>query len=210
MHSCYNLTPATLSSDTCRSEVSAHTHLLRQTHAHLRPQVLQTHLMINYKLSKCIYMLSPCLEFYVRSSALLSTASKMNRRIVSSKQDAQQHCEQQTRCTAALQKPTASLAGAPWPACCSLMTALVFSCLPRWWLSWFLGSSCLPANHRVAVAGSSSSLACCTKRMQLCWFNQVCAGFGTRAGQTPDDSASTAEGVACQQSRPQHRKPPGI
>ena len=127
-----------------------------------------------------------------------------------SKQDEQPHCEQQTRCTAALQKPTASLAGAPWPACCSLMTALVFSCLPRWWLSWFLGSSCLPANHRVAVAGSSSSLACCTQRMQLCWFNQVCAGFGTRAGQTPDDSASTAEGVACQQSRSQRRKPPGI
>ena len=123
------------------------------------------------------------------------TAGKMHSSVVNSKQDAQLHGEQQARCTAALRWPTASLAGAPWPACCSLMTALVFSCLPRWWLSRFLGSSCLPANHRVAVAGSNSSLACCTQRLQLCWFSHVCAGFGTQAGRTPDDSASTAEGL---------------
>ena len=31
--------------------------------------------------------------------------------------------------------------------------------------------------------------------MQLCWLSQVCAGVDPGAGQAPDDSASTAEGV---------------
>ncbi len=46
-------TPATMYSDTCRSEFSAHTHLLWQTHTDLRSQVPQTHLMLNCELTKC-------------------------------------------------------------------------------------------------------------------------------------------------------------